>query len=280
MDGVHVHWDMCPTQWRHLCTGKNPYPTIGWQCAVNHRRRFISVGPAQFGSVNDMTAIKSDTLLCQLRHDPMYRDARYKLFEEDGSVIEMDGLWLSVDGGYICVPELLVGDPFILNRYMNFWTSFMESERKHIECGFGILKSRFRILRLPIRSHNFIEIDDMFVTCCILHNMCIDFDGFDELWNLGGSTDTGGYGPNGLSFGSFELGPDGEFGFTDDAHHTTYRCGNKFYKLNTDTDHTLQGNLYSTPGTSLDKQNFISKRNKIAKNWYYMYQNQMIKFKK
>ena len=30
MDGVHVHWDKCPTQWRHLCRGKEPYPTIGW----------------------------------------------------------------------------------------------------------------------------------------------------------------------------------------------------------------------------------------------------------
>ena len=279
MDGVHVHWDMCPSQWRYLCTGKNPYPTLGWQCAVNHRRRFISVGSVQFGSVNDMTAIKSDVLLSQLRHNPMYRDARYKMFQTDGSVIEESGLWLSVDGGYICTPELLVGDPHRLDTDMNFWTSFMESERKHIECAFGILKSRFRILRLPIRIHNVFEIDDMFVTCCILHNMCIDFDGWDDGWNLGGSTTVGGYGPHGLSFGAFELGPDGEFEFIDDAHHTTYRCGNRFYKLNPDTDHSLQGNLYCTPGTELDKRNFILKRDKMSKNWYYMYRHKLVEFK-
>ena len=71
---------------------------------------------------------------------------------------------------------------------------------------FCILKSRFRILRLPIRIHNYAEIDGMFVTCCILHNMCIDFDGLDDSWNLGGSITTGGYGPKGLSFGAFQVG--------------------------------------------------------------------------
>ena len=70
----------------------------------------------------------------------MYKDAKYKIFKEDGTVSEESGLWLSVDGGYISIPELLVGDPQIPTTYMNFWTSFMESERKHVECAFGILK--------------------------------------------------------------------------------------------------------------------------------------------
>ena len=47
MDGVHVHWGSCPAQWRFLCTGKSEYPTIGWQCVVNHRRRFMSVMSVQ-----------------------------------------------------------------------------------------------------------------------------------------------------------------------------------------------------------------------------------------
>ena len=40
------------------------------------------------------------------------------------------------DGGYIHVPELLVGDRTNLNIDMKLWTSFMESERKHVECVF------------------------------------------------------------------------------------------------------------------------------------------------
>ena len=276
LDGVHVHWDMCPTQWTHLCQGKNEYPTIGWQAAVNHRRRFIHVGPGMFGSVNDMTAVKSDILLKHLRTNPMYKDGRFKIFNEDGSVSEISGLWLSVDGGYIHVPELLVGDRVNLNHYMNFWTSFMESERKHVECAFGILKARFRILKLPIRMHKFEEIDDMFVVCCILHNMCLDVDGGDEGWNLGESIMTGNYGPSGLTYGGYEGGEDGRF--SDDENHTHYQCGNLYFDITPDIDYTVTGLVYPTPGTQQDKADFITKRDKIAKNWFYMYNKRMIDF--
>ena len=106
--------------------------------------------------------------------------------------------------------------------------------------------------------------------------MCIDFDGLDDSWNLGGSITTGGYGPKGLSFGAFQVGPDGEFRFIDDSHHRSYPCGNQFYKLNPDTDHSIQGTLYCTTGTEFDKLSFFFKRDKISKNWYYMYRNELI----
>ena len=52
----HVSHNM----WRHLSTGKTGLRSIGWQCTVNHRRRFISVGEAHLGSVNDKTACRYD----------------------------------------------------------------------------------------------------------------------------------------------------------------------------------------------------------------------------
>ena len=51
---------------------------------VNHNKTFISVGAGKFGSVDDQTAIKHDDFLTVLRNNPMYRDAQYKLFQEDG----------------------------------------------------------------------------------------------------------------------------------------------------------------------------------------------------
>ena len=71
------------------------------------------------------------------------------VYDQEGNKHEETGLWVNVDGGYIKIPECLVGDPEILNVDMNYWTTMMESERKHVECAFGILKSRFRILKLP-----------------------------------------------------------------------------------------------------------------------------------
>ena len=165
MDGVHVHWDRCPAKWRHMAMGKCEYPTIGWQCAVNHDRRFMSVSRASLGGTNDQTACKFDKFIQQLRFDKLYTDTTYMIYDKDGELHEERGLWLNVDGGYLCIPELLVGNPEDLDNFMNYWTTFMESERKHVECAFGILKARFRILKLPIQMLKFDDIDNMFVTC-------------------------------------------------------------------------------------------------------------------
>jgi len=121
---------------------------------------------------------------------------------------------VSVDGGYIALPQMLCTDRTSLDTAMSYWCEHMESERKHVECSFGILKGRFRIFKLPIQSHKFAEIDDMFVTCCILHNMCLDFDGGDVGWNVDGS--------------------DGEF--SEDENHQTYFHRARVHPIRLDTD--------------------------------------------
>ena len=93
----------------------------------------------------------------------------------------------------------------------------MESERKDIEYVFDILKARFRILKLPIQMYDFDLINDVFHVCCIIHNMCLEFDRFDDGWNPGDSVSEGHYGPDGLDFGGFVQGDDGLF--SDDENH-------------------------------------------------------------
>jgi hypothetical protein len=48
-----------------------------------------------------------------------------------------------------------------------------ESVRKIIERVFGMLKNRFRILRLPMLVQDMSEVEDMVKVCCVLHNMCL-----------------------------------------------------------------------------------------------------------
>ena len=47
---------------------------------------------------------------------------------------------------------------------------------------FGILKGRFRALRLPIQWHDRDVINDMFLTACTLHNMLLKHDDGDTAW--------------------------------------------------------------------------------------------------
>ena len=217
--------------------------------------------PGQLGSVNDISACKADLFVQALRNDPLYTKTTFKLWDVNGSQFDEMGLWLSVDGGYLRIPELIVGDPLSLDHHMNYFNHFMESKRKHIECGFGILKQRFRILKLPLLMHDYDEIDDMFFTCCILHNMCIDFDGADDGWNLGGV--------------------DGEF--SDDENHDTYLFDGVELDLYPTVDHCYLSSSVSSNlsiGGDTDSINFCIKRDRLAHNWYYMFRHGMVEFNK
>ena len=57
----------------------------------------------------------------------------------------------------------------------------LESVRKDVECFFGMQKSRFRIHKLAMAYQKQERTDNVFFTCCILHNMLHTFDGMDKL---------------------------------------------------------------------------------------------------
>jgi hypothetical protein len=52
--------------------------------------------------------------------------------------------------------------------------------RKDVECTFGILKGRFRILKNGILLQTQQQIDNVFHTCCMLHNILLTVDGLDD----------------------------------------------------------------------------------------------------
>ncbi len=52
-----------------------------------------------------------------------------------------------------------------------------ESARKAVERVFGMLKKRFRFLKLPIITKSITDIDNMIRSCFILHNMNIHDQG-------------------------------------------------------------------------------------------------------
>ena len=61
------------------------------------------------------------------------------------------------------------------------WSKWLESVRNDVECFFGFLNGCFRILKLLIMFRKKEDIDNMFFTCCILHNIIRSYDGLDIL---------------------------------------------------------------------------------------------------
>lgn len=61
------------------------------------------------------------------------------------------------------------------------WSKRLDGVHKDTERFFGTLKGRFRILKLPVVYYKREDIDNLFFTCCILHNMLHAYDGLDVL---------------------------------------------------------------------------------------------------
>lgn len=56
----------------------------------------------------------------------------------------------------------------------------VESVRKDVECTFGILKKRWRILKNHMLIQTKPRIDNIVFTCAIFHNMLIDYDEWND----------------------------------------------------------------------------------------------------
>ena len=85
----------------------------------------------------------------------------YSTEEEDADVVKVKyaGVWIMVDNGYIRWPTTMPPHK-ICSKYSEIrWAQWLESMRKDVECTFGIMKGRFRILKTGIRVHG-VEVVD------------------------------------------------------------------------------------------------------------------------
>lgn len=133
------------------------------------------------GSNNDQTICDRDTFVYGLRNKLLYKDLVYELEMSDGTIRKFKQVYFICDGGY---PNKVI----FINPYGSrwipkevYWSEWLESVRKDVECTFGILKARFRILRNAVLLQTQQQIDNVFTTCCMLHNILLKFDGLD-LW--------------------------------------------------------------------------------------------------
>ena len=120
-------------------------------------------------------------------------DFEFMLYEYDknGDIVEITykGVWFMVDNGYLSwsctVPPVKDGTSYKVIRF----SEWLESMRKDVECTFGILKGRFRILRYGLRFAKVHHCDQTWLTCCALHNLLLHVDGLHKNWENGGVSD-------------------------------------------------------------------------------------------
>jgi hypothetical protein len=89
---------------------------------------------------------------------------------------------LIADSAYALTPHVITplkGD-WAENSPQGLFNYFHSSTRIYIECAFGVLKNRFRILKGGGWQLSALDDYAMWITaCCTLHNLCIDYGDLD-----------------------------------------------------------------------------------------------------
>ena len=126
--------------------------------------------------------------------------------DDDGEdrTLKLRGAYVVVDNGYLEWSTTVLPLKAPCNRSELRFLQWLESMRKDVECTFGILKGRWRILKSGIRLYNTEIADSIWLTCCALHNMLLDVDGLSKSWNNGVRSswelETGEFGADDIPF--------------------------------------------------------------------------------
>jgi Plant transposon protein len=184
VDCTHIHWANCPAGLANLYTGKEKVPTIAYEVTVDHTKKILYVSRGHPGSRNDKTIVKTDEFLQAIRNkEILYDDVEFVLYREDGSSFTVKGAYLISDNGYAKWRMLQAPIKSSSSLDEMKWSTRLESVRKDVECTFGILKIRFRILRARILFHTQERVDNVFYAACVMHNMLLTDDGLDTGWD-------------------------------------------------------------------------------------------------
>lgn len=187
-DATHITIEKCSQRLRQFHKGgKSKSTTRSYNITVNHRRRILGTTRGHPGRWNDKTVVLFDTFLHGLKRGRTLSNATFRLLERkaNGDVVAVlyRGSHVIVDNGYL--PWSCTVPPFktTASRPHIRWSEWLESMRKDVECTFGIMKGRWRILKTGIRLHGTDAADKTWATCCALHNWLLEVDGLDQPWD-------------------------------------------------------------------------------------------------
>jgi len=173
-DVVHVKWSRAPAGDFNRCKGKESYPSIAFQCISDFNRRIMGVSRAQYGTRNDKSIVRRDHNVNAIRSE-WYSAVEWEYFTIDGEVRTDVGCYLICDNGYLRWPMSIC--PYLhadKTSMEGYFSTNLESVRKDVECVFGIIKKRWKVLDHGFKFRSMAICEKIFFTCCCLHNEMLD----------------------------------------------------------------------------------------------------------
>ena len=154
---------------------------MAFQVIVTHRKKVLHVSLGYPGARNYKQIVKVDSAPKILHSGSHWlRSRKWYSKKHDGSVVHHRGYWLLVDYVYLRWPSLICPIRYDTSKKVRRLAKHLELVRKDVECCFGSLKKRFKCLKAWSELHSLGYIDNQFVVCCMIHNMLLKYNGYED----------------------------------------------------------------------------------------------------
>jgi hypothetical protein len=130
--------------------------------------------------------VRIDSFVSGIRDGSILKNVNFELlaYGKAGHIkkLQFSGAYLVVDNGYFDWSCTVL--PFGVSNNIDkiWWLKWLVSIRKDVECTFGILKGRWRILKSGVQLRGVDAVDSVWFTCCALHNWLLELDGLYNKW--------------------------------------------------------------------------------------------------
>ena len=164
---MHWHWEKCPVAWKGMYTrGDQGVPTVILEAVASHDRWIWHAFFGVAGSNNDINILNQSPLFIQ-----QLRGEGQVQYHVNGRQYN-NGYYLA-DGIYPEWAAFVKSIRHPQSEKHKLFAEHQEGARKDVECAFGILQSRFSILKQPARLFDQGDLENIMLACIILHNMVI-----------------------------------------------------------------------------------------------------------
>ncbi|CAH9101109.1 unnamed protein product [Cuscuta epithymum] len=173
IDCMHWEWRNCPTAWAGQFTGHKHKPTIVLEAVASYDTWIWHAFFGTAGSNNDL-----NVLACSPVFDAVVNGCAPQVNYMVNNNVYNQCYYLA-DGIYPTWATFVktISNPDTPKKRL--FTAKQEAYRKDVERAFGILQTRWAIVRGPGRMYQTQTLRDIMLTCIILHNMIVE-DEYEE----------------------------------------------------------------------------------------------------
>ena len=182
VDGTHIPI-IRPHEYHTDYYNRKGFYSLVMQAVVDSNYRFIDLYLGWPGRVHDARVLVNSTLYVKGQSNSLFRTPVNMVKQIEGVDIP---LLILGDPAYPLLPWLMKGFPENghLNNDQKRFNYRLSRARMVVENAFGRLKGRWRILLKRIDS-KLENVQDIIVTCCILHNLCEQWgEDFRDEWRV------------------------------------------------------------------------------------------------